>query len=350
MKNQMRIILAGGGTAGHVLPLIEIARELKKRGHKVIYIGSGNPERRLVKIVKFKQIQSGKWRRYFSLQNFIDILKVCVGIFQARSIIKRLKPNAVLIKGGYVSLPVVIGSYLTNIPLYAHESDVVLGWANGLAAYFARTIFVGFPVDNYPVKLRSKMIYTGTPVRTNHSHASVKQFGFSKNLPIVLVTGGSQGARGINELVFGGLKDLLQTYQIIHITGSHDFNRAIEARNRLPFHLKDRYSVYKFLEEDFMDGLKVADVVITRGGATSLAEIASMKKRAIVVPLPTAASDHQRKNAEVYQKLYGFSILEQYKSKASDLARTVNAVLQQEPPAAQTPKSAEVIVKELTKL
>lgn len=346
----MKILVAGGGTAGHVIPLIEVAKLLKNRGHRVIYVGAGEPERTLVKTVKYKQIISGKWRRYFAVRNLLEPFKILIGFFQALILLKKLKPNLVFVKGGYVSVPIIAATAILKIPLYAHESDSVMGWANRLAMTFARKVFVGFPFDNYPATLGKKLIYTGTPVRSHHQHASVKQFGLNKKMPIILVTGGSQGAQGINELVFGGLKDLLQSYQIIHITGQHDFNRAIEARNRLPFHLKDRYSVYKFLEEDFMDSLKVADVVITRGGATSLAEIASLKKRAIIVPLPTSASDHQRKNAQVYQKMYGFSVLEQSKSKASDLARTISAVLQQKLTSAQTSKAVDEIVKELIKV
>lgn len=347
----MKIIVSAGGSAGHVIPLLEIALALKRRGHRVVYVGAGRPESQLVRGVAYRQIVAGKWRRYVSLQNFIDLIKAAIGCVQAFALVARIKPNFIFVKGGYVSFPVIVAAWLQRVALYVHESDIVMGFTNRLAARIARLVFVGFPVDQYPGVPKDKLVHSGIPVRAGFDRppSSVDRnlFELKSDQPVLLVTGGSQGAQGLNRLVFSILSPLVERYQLIHLTGRQDFAEAIDRRNRLPIRAQERYHVYKSLAPEMPAAVRVADVVLTRAGATILAEITAAGKKAVLVPLPSAASDHQSKNAEYYAKAAGFIVIDQATASAKELLAAIVELLRTRAAIAKPPDAVKIIVERL---
>lgn len=347
----MKILLTGGGTQGHIMPLLVLAQGLKKRGADLLYIGGGFPEKELVKAIKYKKILTGKWRRYFDWRNFVDHIKFVIGVFQSLAILARFDPVFVFAKGGYVSLPVVLAAWVQGIPVYVHESDAVMGFANRLAARFAKKVFVGFPVEHYPQVFQEKLIFSGTPVRREFGKpASVKDkqlFGLDDSLPVLVITGGSQGAQGLNLLVFRSLGEILKQYQVIHLTGHIGFLAVVKLRNRLSSVLQSRYHIYRWLGEDIISAIRASNVVVARGGATTLAEVLAAGRRAVVVPLPSAAGDHQRANAKFYAENFGFRTLEQSGATTEKLMSLIVEVLVDRSPVPAPPNATKKILSEL---
>ena len=229
-----RIILTGGGTAGHVTPNLALIPLLLKDGWDVHYVGEANSvEERLtasIEGVTYHSVSCGKLRRYFDLKNFSDPFKVLKGIAQARSLIKKLKPDVVFSKGGFVSVPVVYGAKLNGVPIVCHESDMTPGLANKLTAPFANVMCCTFPEA---AKLAgAKGLYTGTPIRPEilkgNRENGLKRFGFQDSTPVIMVTGGSSGAVAINEAVRSALPKLTQCFQVLHLCGPGNFNASLE--------------------------------------------------------------------------------------------------------------------------
>ena len=293
------------------MPNLAVIDELTrlKKDIKILYIGSTNGvSKSLVSKygIKFKGVYCGKFRRYFSLQNFIDIFKVPIGIIQAYKALRSFKADIVFSKGGYVSLPVVLAAAKLKIPVVLHESDVVPGLANKIMAKFSKKICISFEeTKKYFNKYYKKIIFTGNPVRTSILKGStakgLKFTGFNKNKPVILVIGGSQGARQINNLVRASLDELLKKFQIVHIRGKGNLDISIK---------KKGYKQFEYLNEEMKDVYAIADLIISRGGANSLAEIANLKKKAVIIPLGTSASrGDQIENAKVFANKIGWSIL-----------------------------------------
>lgn len=331
----MKIVIAGGGTGGHITPALAVASELQKRGCVVTFIGSrGGPERELVVGYPFFAITAGKLRRYFSLLNCLDAFRVVIGFFESLFLLTRLDPQVVFAKGGYVTVPVVYAAALLNIPVVAHESDAVLGLANRLIASKVKAICTGFPVSFYPRRLQWKLHFTGNPIRELFYRAPTErkkvltQLGFSLARPTVLVMGGSQGASAINELIFSSLATLLKEVQLIHLTGKRDRDKAEEQRARLPRRLAQRYQVYDFVTDELAEFLTVADVVVSRASANALAELAYLQKAVILIPLPLAASDHQRANAAIFTKKQAAIVLFQDQLTGDSLTQVIFDLLE----------------------
>lgn len=252
--------------------------------------------------VPFKGIMCGKLRRYFSFQNFLDFFKVPVGILQSYKIIRRFKPNVVFCKGGYVSFPVAIGAWMARVPVILHESDVVPGLANRMTAIFAKKICVSFG-ESESYFSRKKVELTGVPIRRDLLHGKARKgrnlTGFEKDLPVVLVMGGSQGAAFLNGLVWNNLKRLLSKYQVAHICGKDNLDASI--LKGISSDLAVHYKAFEFIGEELKDVYALADIVVTRSGAMTLAELGVMKKPAILVPLGTEGSrGDQIDNAKAY--------------------------------------------------
>ena len=285
-----RILLTGGGTGGHIMPLLAVAECLPK-DCEILVLGSN------IKNIKFpyKNVLAGKWRRYFSLKNFVDILKGPLGILQALWHVFWFMPDVCFGKGGYASLPGVLACWLYRIPIVIHESDTVPGIANRFLAFFADKVCVSFEQAKkyFPEK---KVIFTGNPVRQQILHGKI----FQKDKPVVLVLGGSQGAQYINEVVSAILPDLLKKARVVHQCGpGKTSNIALPG-----------YEQYEFIEniEDFYAS---ADVIVSRAGANSLAEISALKKPAILIPLPGSSFEHQRENAYVFAENSAAIVIEQ---------------------------------------
>ncbi len=330
------VVITGGGTGGHITPALAVGEALLEAGAFVSFIGSpASFEAPVIKAAgyQFYPIQAGKLRRYWSWANVVDFGRVIVGFFQARRILARLKPDVIFAKGGYVCVPVVYAAAFLEIPIVAHESDVILGLANRLIFEKTQLVCTGFPVKSYPVSLRAKLRFTGNPVRSIFMsrrvmpESTLKKLKFSRLAPVVLFLGGSQGAHAINELVFNDLAESLDHYQIIHFTGVADVAAAEALKAKLPKRLAKAYQPFAYVEAELVALLRLADLVVCRSGANTLAELAVLGKAAVLIPLPSAASGHQLANARVFAAQDAAIILEEDRLTAAELTTAVTALL-----------------------
>lgn len=308
-----KILIAGGGTAGHAWPLLLVGENLLKNSQcRLLYVGSRQGiERKLIKNfpgIRFRPIIVGKWRAYFSFWNFYDAIKIFIGLIQAFFMIIFFKPKVIFAKGGYVALPIIFWAKFLKIALVIHESDAVLGRANLWTAKFASKICLGFPLESYQENLPGeKLVYTGTPVRADFSNYTDKK---DHHYPKILVTGGSQGSSKINQTLWEILPRLCQKYEIFHLAGKIDFLKFSNFKN-------DRYHLFNFSNQ-MPRLMREAEIVVSRGGANTLMEIAAAARSSIIIPLPSAAQNHQLANARVFEKNQAAIILLE-KNLTSDL-------------------------------
>lgn len=300
-----RIVLTGGGTAGHVTPNIALLPELKKEGYDIHYIGSYDGiEQKLIEEfdIPYYAISSGKLRRYFDPKNFSDPFKVIKGYRQASSILKKLKPDVVFSKGGFVAVPVVLAAKRRKIPAIIHESDITPGLANRICIPYASKICANFPetLRHLP---EGKAVLTGSPIRkelfSGNKIDGVDFCGFSLNKPIILIIGGSLGSAVINEAVRSILPDLLKDFQVIHLCGK---DKIDESLNNTP-----GYVQFEYIKKELSDLLDSADIMISRAGANAICEILALRKPHILIPLSAASSrGDQILNAASFER-QGFS-------------------------------------------
>lgn len=308
----MRLLIAGGGTGGHVYPLVAVFEELKKKlsdeKFEILYIGSrGGIEGKIFKNYNIPSffIFSGKWRRYWYkwfpafLLNIRDLFLITVGFFQAFIIIAKFRPEVLFAKGGYVTVPVVFAAKICGVPIITHESDIVVGISNKIAARMAKKICVSFPLHYFQNLPKAKLVYTGNPIRKEFfDNYNIQK----KNRPTLLVIGGSQGSEIINQSMYGIIPKIIQDIDIIHITGKSKDNRAQEVKSRLLIKLQNHYQIFDFLDKELPKTMHRADLIVSRAGANTLAEISASGKPSILIPLKNAASDHQSKNANLYNE------------------------------------------------
>lgn len=288
MMTNKKIIFTGGGTAGHVTPNLALITKFQEQNWNVAYIGSQNGiEKEIIaKInIPYYAIATGKLRRYFSLQNFIDPIKIFFGIFQAITLIYKLKPNAVFSKGGFVAFPVVVAAWLNRVPVVIHESDLTIGLTNKLCLPFAKKICVTFPPTVSQIKNKRKVVLTGTPIREDFLNGDANQgrqiCGFSDNKKIILAFGGSLGADIINKNIRKILPKILTDLNVVHICGP---GRIDDNCNYIG------YKQFEYLHADFAHILAAADLVISRAGANSVYELIMAKKPNILIPLAAKSS------------------------------------------------------------
>lgn len=301
-----RIILTGGGTAGHVTPNIALIPKLQELGYEVSYIGSYNGiEKELVAQlgITYYPISSGKLRRYFSMQNFTDPFRVLKGFSQANRLIKKLQPDVIFSKGGFVSVPVVMAGKRNNIPTIIHESDMTPGLANKIAIPSATKVCCNFPetISHLP---DGKAHLTGCPIRdellTGNKDLAKSLCGFTKDLPVILIIGGSLGSVSVNTSVRNILSDLLENFQIIHLCGKEKTDPSL---NNL-----DGYKQFEYVTDELKDLFALADIVISRAGANAICELLALRKPNILIPLGLNASrGDQILNAKSFAK-QGYSI------------------------------------------
>ena len=285
-----KIVLTGGGTGGHVSPNIALIPALELDAWEVEYIGSENGiEKKLIADVgiPYHGISSGKLRRYFDWQNFIDPFKVIKGIFDAYGAIAKIKPQAVFSKGGFVSVPVIFASWLQRIPVIIHESDFSPGLANKLSIFFATKICVTFPETiQYLAKYSTKVHHTGLPIRADLQDGNPdfgrKFCGFNDDSPVLFVVGGSTGSAKINQAVRGILHELTQQFQVVHACGKGNLDPSL---NTYP-----RYRQFEYLGTELADVLAIADVVVSRSGANAIFEFLTLRKPHLLIPLSKASS------------------------------------------------------------
>ena len=315
------VILTGGGTAGHCTPNLALIPYLKNDFDKIYYIGSENGiEKSIVENAKipYYGVSSAKLKRSFSCKNFAIPFKVIKGVKQAGKILDELKPDVVFSKGGYVALPVVIAAKKRKIPVIAHESDYSLGLANKISARYCKKILTSFPETAKTVKRGE---YCGSPVRDSLFGATRKDglsaFGFTGEKPVLLITGGSLGAKALNAAVSSALPELLPRFDVLHICGKGNLPEAA---------VRKGYRAVEFVNE-MEKAFACADVCITRAGANSLFELACLKIPCVLIPLPKGASrGDQLLNAEYFQKLGLAYVLYQDALTAESLVFAVEAV------------------------
>lgn len=304
-----RIFLTGGGTAGHVTPNIALIETLKDAGWSIEYVGSRSGiEKSLITPlnIPFHEIASGKLRRYFSWQNFIDPIFIFLGILQSLYLCLTRRPNVIFSKGGFVSVPLVFAAWLSRIPVICHESDITPGLANKLCFPFSRYICINFPQTKKYIS-KGKTILTGTPVRAsllNGDESRGRRFlGFSQNKKILLVFGGSLGAEVINQCVRQVLPELLHRYQIVHVTGKGHVAEKSRYEEGLPDAIEQsQYRQFEYLNDEFGDVLAAADHVISRAGANAIYELLVTRKPHILIPLTRLASrGDQIVNAKIFE-------------------------------------------------
>ena len=278
------IVLTGGGTAGHVTPHITLEKELKKHFEKIIYIGSKNGiEKQLIKTrtsFDYKEIETVKFVRKKLFKNILIPFKLSKAINDSKKILKEAKPDIIFSKGGYVGLPVVIAGKKLGIPVVCHESDISMGLANKLAKKYANVICTNFA--STANKHGKKCVHTGSPISwSNLTKSEAKQkLNISSQKPILLITGGSSGAKSINDFVFKNINNLTEKYYVIHLVGNGNLNKNITSKN------------YKQIEfsNDMKSLFKVADYAISRAGANTIFELLSNMVPTIFIPLPKGAS------------------------------------------------------------
>lgn len=294
----MRILFTGGGTAGHVTPNIALIKRLQDEGWQVDYIGSkAGIERELIAAlpgVTYHGVSSGKLRRYFSWQNFVDPFRVLHGMFEAREIIRRIKPDVIFSKGGFVSVPVVMAAGKT--PVVAHESDYTPGLANRIACRYADRVCVTFS-DTAKHISGNRAVHTGTPIRPElyggDAARALAFTGLDGKKPVLLVMGGSSGAQWLNELVREALPRLLPVFDVIHLCGRGKVDASAA---------REGYCQYEYIDRELPDLLALSDVVLSRAGANAVFEFLALAKPAVLVPLPLSASrGDQIQNAKYFE-------------------------------------------------
>lgn len=299
--------MTGGGSAGHVTPNLALIPKLKKLGYDIEYIGSENGiERKIIEEqgIKYFPISTGKLRRYFDWKNFSDFFRVLKGIHEASKIIKKEKPSIIFSKGGFVSVPVVIGARKHKIPVIAHESDMTPGLANRIALPYCTKICVTFPETIKHLK-EDKGIITGTPIREELFEGSkeeaLKICKFEAKKPVLLIIGGSLGSVFINNLIRKNLDEILNEYNIIHICGKKNLDKSLEN--------KIGYKQYEYVSSELKHFMQLADIVISRAGANVIFELLALEKPNILIPLSAKASrGDQILNAKSFEKS-GYSIV-----------------------------------------
>lgn len=300
-----KIMLTGGGTAGHVTPNLALLPSLKEQGYEILYVGSYQGiEKKLIEGagIPYKGISSGKLRRYFDIKNFSDPFRVVKGYAEALRIIKAFKPDVVFSKGGFVAVPVVLAAKHYKVPTIIHESDITPGLANKICIPSARNVCCNFP-ETLSYLPKEKAVLTGSPIRAEllqGDRLSGLQFThLSPDRPVILIIGGSLGSVKVNTAVRSILPQLLETFQVIHICGKEHLDDSLIGT--------PGYVQYEYVDKPLKHLFAAADIVISRAGANSICELLALRKPNLLIPLSAAASrGDQILNAKSFQK-QGFS-------------------------------------------
>ncbi|MFP4456386.1 MAG: undecaprenyldiphospho-muramoylpentapeptide beta-N-acetylglucosaminyltransferase [Clostridia bacterium] len=300
-----KIVFTGGGTAGHVMPILALVDDLKVKGFDMHYIGSKNGiEKTLAedKNIPYYSVSTGKLRRYFDLENFIDPFRVIKGTWEARKLLKKIKPDLIFSKGGFVSVPIILAASNLRIPVILHESDYSPGLANKLTLRFADKILVTFPETlNYLSKEKSLLV--GTPIRKEILQGDINKgkdlTGFDEK-PTLMVMGGSSGSQTINKVVRSSLEELIKEFNVIHLCGKGNLKSEYINVNG--------YKQFEFVTDELPHLFAITDLMVSRAGANTLYELLSLHMPNILIPLPLSSSrGDQILNAKSFSKS-GYSL------------------------------------------
>jgi len=320
----MKLLFTGGGTAGHIFPILAIVREIKKNysydGFEFFYLG---PKDKYAKDLLEKEgiivrnIVAGKVRRYFSVKNVFDIFKLPVGLLQSIYYVFIISPDAIFSKGGYGALGPGLAGAILGVPIFLHESDVVPGLANKIVSKFALEVFIAFSAEETEYFPEEKKLSVGNPISTELLNGSQKDakktYGITGEKPVVLIIGGSQGSARINNTILANLPEIIDDFEVIHQTGRNNLDQVgkeakviLGEREQAYYHPKDFLS-----GKDLADAYATADLVISRAGAGSIFEIAALGKPGILIPLAGSAQDHQVRNAYTYAERGAALVIEE---------------------------------------
>lgn len=302
-----KIVLTGGGTAGHVTPNIALLPALKEAGYEIAYVGSYDGiEKKLIGDfdIPYTGISTGKFRRYLDIKNLTDPFRVFKGYREARKYLKEYAPDVVFSKGGFVSVPVVRAAHSLKIPCIIHESDMTPGLANKLCIPVAHKVCCNFP-ETLKLLPEEKAVLTGSPIRKELTQgnkiAGLDMCGFTGNKPVIMVIGGSLGANNVNKAVRDALPQLLEDFQVVHLCGKDKVDNLLLNT--------PGYKQFEYVKAELKDLFAMADIVISRAGANAICELLALKKPNILIPLPAASSrGDQILNAKSFES-QGFSIV-----------------------------------------
>lgn len=351
-------------TGGHLTPAMAVISGLKKEGGwQIFYLGrsramegdkTASVESQVVPSldVSFIPITSGRFQRRFTRYTILSLFKVPVGFFQAFFLLLKVRPDVIVSFGGYVSVPVVAAGWLLKIPILTHEQTTVFGLASRINSFFAKKIAVSFRESQryFP---KNKVCYTGNPIREEIFEArepldpQIASILKKDGLPLIYVTGGSQGAHVINMAVIKALPQLLKKYAVIHQSGERDYKKLLVSRKSLPETLKKRYLVTKYIGLSEIGWvLKNAALVVSRAGANTVCELAALGKPAILIPIPWSYRDEQMRNAQMLAKKGLAEILPQHKLSGRTLLETIKKILQNLERYKSAAKAAESLIVE----
>ncbi len=337
----MKILFTGGGTGGHFYPIIAVANALRQRvtDRKIIppqlyYMAPSkyNPRAVFDSELQFLKVPAGKMRRYFSILNFFDIFRTIYGCLWALIQMYRIFPDVVFGKGGYVSFPALFAAKILHIPVIIHESDSKPGRVNLWAGKFAKKVAISYPEASKYFK-QDKVALTGNPIRKEIteplSNGAIEFLKLENNVPTILILGGSQGSKMINDIIIESAPELLNRYQIIHQTGKNNFE---ETQNTMSVVLKDHPYSYRYHPYDFLNELALrmsagtAEIVVSRAGST-IFEIAAWGLPSIIIPLPNTISHDQTANAFAYAKSGAAVVIEENNLSSHVLIEEIDRIV-----------------------
>jgi len=338
----MRVLVSGGGTGGHIYPALAIATQLREKYQaEIMFLGSDDGLETVIVPaagIRLATIKAGRLRRYISWQTITGVIRVPMGMIQAIGIVRKFRPQVVFTSGGYVAVPAGLAARLNRVPLFMHQQDVPPNLSNKLVAPMATRISVAF-ADSLAFFPARKTLQLGNPIR--QAMLDVRQIAprearktleFEEQEPLLLVTGGSQGARHLNQIVCEALPDLLAHCQVLQISGKELYSETRQLSNSILTHLEEslkmRYRLVAYLNEDMPLALQAADLVLCRSGASTLSELAVLGKPSILVPLPPAiGSSPQEANAEMFERKAAAEVIKDHDLKSQELVERVKCIL-----------------------
>ena len=338
----MRVLVSGGGSGGHIYPALAIATQLREKYQaEIVFLGSDDGlETVIVPAAGFRlaTVKAGKLRRYVSWQTITGVLRVPMGMIQAIGIVRKFRPQVVFTSGGYVAVPAGLAARLNRVPLLMHQQDVLPNLSNKLVAPLATRVSVAF-TDSLAYFPAHKTLQLGNPirqamldVRQTVPQEARKTLGFEEQEPLLLVTGGSQGARHLNQIVCEALPNLLAHCQVLQISGKELYSETQKLSKSTLTHLEEplrrRYRLVAYLNEEMPLALQAADLVVCRSGASTLSELAVLGKPSILVPLPPAiGSSPQEANAEMFKRKAAGEVIKDHDLKPQVLVERVKYIL-----------------------
>jgi UDP-N-acetylglucosamine--N-acetylmuramyl-(pentapeptide) pyrophosphoryl-undecaprenol N-acetylglucosamine transferase len=318
------ILFTGGGTAGHVIPALPVIDACLARGDEVVFVGSRSGlEERLVGPlgVEYHGITTGKLRRYLSAENVVDAFRVVRGVWQAIAIMRRVRPDLVFSKGGFVAFPVVFAAWLARVPVIAHESDFSPGLANRLSLPFVELLCTSFS-ETRLTRFRGAVVHTGTPVRAELLQGDRDRgramLGIGAGRPVVVATGGSLGADALNAAVRAALPELVGQFEVVHACGPGKLEPATARAG---------YHQFEFVAAGWGDLLAAADVVVSRAGANALFELLALGKPMLLVPLTARASRGDQLENAAFARAHGYAqVLQEQDLEGASLTRAIESL------------------------